>query len=281
MRLKNDNKKCIVCGNLYTRYLLGFYRCAKCKLIYSRQKSGFGNCIQGMKSIAFKNYKIIADVLDKKIKIRGLKILDVGCAEGGFTDLMISKGALTLGIEPDITAAKDAIFKKIPLKISSFESLSGSKNKFDVIVFNDVFEHMSDPHLTLLKSVKMLNRGGLILINLPVSSGFIFKVVTLLAKIGIKSPYKRIWAQGLSSPHIYFYNENNLTALLNIYKFELIDKGRLISLSAEGMYDRVRSTYGPFISFFISIFAIFLNQISKLLPSDVLYLLFKKNEKKT
>jgi 2-polyprenyl-3-methyl-5-hydroxy-6-metoxy-1,4-benzoquinol methylase len=281
MSLKNDNKKCIVCGNPYRKYLLGFSKCAKCKLIYSGQKSGFGNCIQGMKSIAFKNYKIIADVLDKKIKIRGLKILDVGCAEGGFTDLMISKGALTLGIEPDINAAKDAIFKKIPIKISSFESLSGSKNKFDVIVFNDVFEHMSDPHLTLFKSVKMLNRGGLILINLPVSSGFIFKIVTLLAKIGIKSPYKRIWAQGLSSPHIYFYNENNLTALLNIYKFELIDKGRLVSLSAEGMYDRVRSTYGPFISFFISIFAIFLNQISKHLPSDVLYLLFKKNEKKT
>jgi hypothetical protein len=100
--------------------------------------------------------------------------------------------------------------------------------------------------------------------------------VTALARIGIQSPYKRIWGQGLSSPHIYFYNENNLTALLNTYKFELIYKGRLIALTSEGMYDRIRSTYGPFISFFISFFAIFLTLISRFLPSDVLYLLFRK-----
>lgn len=271
---------CTICNNPYKKHVLNFLICPNCKLIYSKQKAGFGNPIQGMQKIAFDNYYRVANVLEKTLDIKNSKILDVGCAEGGFTEILLSMGANPLGIEPDKASAFDAIKKKLPLELSGFEEMTSQSGKFDVIVFNDVFEHMQDPCLSLKKSDELLKKDGYILINLPVSKGLIFKIVLLMAKLGIKSPYKRIWAQGLSSPHIYFYNDYNIELLLSSFNFKLIEKGPLISISSDGMFKRVRSTYGVISSIIISLVALCFVSISKFFPPDVMYLLFKKNEEK-
>jgi len=278
MTSKDNTLSCIVCNSSYFKNISGVLRCHECDLLYSGQKSGFGNPIQGMNNIAMLNYDTVAKALESVISINGAKILDVGSAEGGFTELMIHKGANSLGLEPDTDAAKEALAKKIPFQLISFENFVGEENTYDAIVFNDVFEHMQDPTLVLDKSCKLLNSDGLILINAPMSSGFIFRVVKFAARFGIESPYRRIWGKGLSSPHIYFYSEKNLKILLSKYDFDLVCKGRLIALSTEGMYQRVRSTYGPLSAMIISIFASLFVFISNLFPPDVMFLLFKKNE---
>ena len=135
---------------------------------------------------------------------------------------------------------------------------------------------MQDPLLTLEKSCRLLKDKGLILINAPMSSGFIFRAVHLAARVGIESPYRRIWAQGLCSPHIYFYSESNLRTLLAKYKFELVGEGRLVTLATEGMYQRVRSTYDPLLALIISAIASLFVLISNLFPADVKYLIFKR-----
>jgi SAM-dependent methyltransferase len=271
-------KDCIVCGSAYVPEVAGSVRCPQCGLLYSGQKAGFGNAIQGMGTIALRNYAIVADALERAMPLRGAKILDVGCAEGGFTELMLSKGADSLGLEPDKDAARDALAKKLPVELVSFENFAGGENEYDAIVFNDVFEHLQDPVLALEKSCRLLKANGMILINAPVSSGFIFKMVGAAARLGIDSPYRRIWAQGLASPHIYFYAESNLKALLAKYKFELVDRGRLVTLATDGMYQRVRSTYGPLSALIISAIASLFVLISNMFPADVVYLLFKKDE---
>jgi len=276
MKSKINNLSCIVCGSAYAPEEDGVRQCQKCKLLYSGQKAGFGNPIEGMSAIAFRNYAIVADALERVISLSGGKILDVGSAEGGFTDLMLGKGAHSLGLEPDRDSAKEALLKKLPMELVSFESFNGKENEYDVIVFNDVFEHMQDPNLSLEKANRMLKDGGFILINAPVSTGFIFRAVKLAARMGLKSPYQRIWAKGLCSPHIYFYSDENLTTLLKGHHFELVDNGRLIALATDGMYQRVRSTYGPAPAFVISALASLFVMISNLFPADVKYLLFRK-----
>lgn len=278
MNTEHDIKTCIVCRNAYVTKLAGFLLCPQCGLLYSGQKAGYGNPIQGMSSIALRNYTIVADALEKALPLDGAWILDVGCADGGFTELMQRKGAFSLGLEPDRDAAREALEKKLPVELVSFENFDGGEEEFDAIVFNDVFEHMQDPLLALEKSCSLLKDGGFILINIPVSSGFIFRMVRAAARLGIESPYRRIWGQGLCSPHIYFYDENNLKILLAKYKFELVDSGRLVALSSDGMYCRVRSTYGPLSSLIITAVASLFVLISNMFPADVMYLLFKKNE---
>ncbi len=276
MTSEDEIKSCIVCGSAYAPSVAGVFRCPQCGLLYSGQKAGFGNAIQGMSTIALRNYAIVADALERVMPLRGTKILDVGCAEGGFTELMLRKGADSLGLEPDSDAAREALAKKLHVELVSFESFAGGEKEYDAIVFNDVFEHMQNPVLALEKSCSLLKDGGFILINAPVSSGFIFRMVGIAARLGIESPYRRIWAQGLCSPHIYFYSETNLRTLLAKYKFELVDRGRLVTLATDGMYQRVRSTYGPISALFISTVASLFVLISNLFPADVKYLLFRK-----
>lgn len=278
MSMENKNSSCVICGGTYEPKSSGVLDCPQCGLLYSGQKAGFGNAIQGMGTIAFRNYAIVANALKRVIPLRGCKILDVGSAEGGFTELMLSQGAMCLGLEPDKDAANEALIKKLPVELASFESFAGAEEEYDAIVFNDVFEHMEDPALSLEKAHKMLKNGGVILINAPLSSGFIFRAVRFAAQLGVESPYKRIWARGLCSPHIYFYSEKNLITLLSKYKFEFTDSGRLVTLSTDGMYQRVRSTYGPASALIISAVASVFVLISNLFPADVKYLLFRKNE---
>jgi len=278
MIAKSDLIPCVICGSDYVSGVAGVSRCPECDLLYSGQKAGFGNAIQGMGTIALRNYSIVAKALDEVIPLHGAKILDVGSAEGGFTELMLQNGADCLGLEPDSDAAREAIQKKIPVELVSFESFIGKEDEYDVIVFNDVFEHMQDPLQSLNKSYRLLKNHGFIVINAPLSSGFIFRVVQIAARLGVKSPYQRIWAKGLCSPHIYFYTEGNLKTLLAKYKFEFISSERLVTLATEGMYQRVRSTYGPISALIISLIASLFVLISNLFPADVKYLLFKKNE---
>ena len=126
------------------------------------------------------------------------------------------------------------------------------------------------------KANKMLKDGGYVLINAPVSTGFIFRAVKFASRMGVKSPYQRIWAKGLCSPHIYFYSEDNLRTLLAKYKFEFVGGGRLVTLATDGMYQRVRSTYGPLSALIISVIASLFVLMSNLFPADVKYLLFRK-----
>lgn len=276
MTSKSETRSCIVCGSAYVPEMAGIYSCGQCGLLYSGQEAGFGNPIQGMGAIAMRNYVTVADALEKAIPLHGAKILDVGCAEGGFTELMLQRGAQCLGLEPDRDAAQDALVKQLPIELVSFESFAGKENEYNVIVFNDVFEHMQDPHLALEKSIRMLKDDGFVLINAPLSSGFIFTMVRIAARLGMPSPYRRIWAQGLSSPHIYFYAERNLETLLAKYNLEPVSKGRLVALATDGMYQRVRSTYSPFSALVISTLASVFTLISNLFPADVLYLLCRK-----
>jgi SAM-dependent methyltransferase len=267
---------CVVCGSPYVPQVAGVLRCPQCGLLSSGQKAGFGNPIQGMGTIALRNYVIVADALERAMPLRGAKVLDVGCSEGGFTELMLHKGADALGLEPDSDAAREALDKQLPVELVSFENFVGGEEAYDAIVFNDVFEHMQDPVLVLERSCRLLKDNGIILINAPVSSGFIFRMVGIAARLGIESPYRRIWAQGLASPHIYFYDETNLRTLLAKYKFEFVDCGRLVALATDGMYQRVRSTYGPLSALTISAVASLFVQISNAFPADVMYFMFKK-----
>jgi SAM-dependent methyltransferase len=276
MTLKAESKTCIVCGASFDFMVEKILRCPQCGLFHSTHKAGFGNPIKGMTAIAHRNYATVATALQKVMHLQGAKILDVGCAEGGFTELMLLNGADCLGVEPDREAAKDALKKKLPVKLVSFEEFAVGEKKYDAIVFNDVFEHIQDPIQALEKSCRLLKSRGFVLINAPVSSGLIFRIVAIAARLGIKSPFRRIWADGLCSPHIYFYNANNLKALLANYHFELADSGQLVSLTSAGLYQRVRSTYRPLPALIITAVASLFVLISKNFPADVIYLLFKK-----
>ncbi len=103
------------------------------------------------------------------VPINVKSLLDVGCGTGNFSRAIKDKtGCEVWGIEPVAMEAVEA--KKVldEVKIGFFEDVIDSIDKqFEVICFNDVLEHMPDPHQTLKMCIRVLGPGGIIIASMP------------------------------------------------------------------------------------------------------------------
>lgn len=97
------------------------------------------------------------------------KILEVGCGEGKFSAILTEQGKETWAIEPDPESAEVAaksLFKVLHGSID--EKLSEvPDNSFDVIVMNDVIEHLTEPWDDIQKLKKKLKDDGVFVSSIP------------------------------------------------------------------------------------------------------------------
>lgn len=99
------------------------------------------------------------------------KMLDVGCAEGGFASLVLSKrpDMEIWGIEPVEAAAQKAQTRLTRVLCSGIESAIDQlpPAHFDCITFNDVLEHLIDPWAILRMMREKLAPGGHLVASIP------------------------------------------------------------------------------------------------------------------
>ena len=95
----------------------------------------------------------------------GIKTLEVGCGEGAFS-MTIPDTAETWGIEPEVSSATIARDRLSTVLMSTFEEASTQlpRSYFDLVICNDVIEHMSD-HVTFLNSIRTYMRSDAYLIG--------------------------------------------------------------------------------------------------------------------
>ena len=96
------------------------------------------------------------------------RVLEIGCAHGGFVALLQWAGYKAIGIEMSPWVAEFA------RKTFGVEVLTGpveqqpfAPGSFDVIVMNDVIEHLPDPLQTLRHCAGLLSPGGVFLVQTP------------------------------------------------------------------------------------------------------------------
>jgi len=93
------------------------------------------------------------------------KILEIGCGEGNFIEQLVSETTETWGVEPDISSADIATTKIFKVLLGTLDQVLDElpENYFDVIVLNDVLEHLLEPwdDLKLLKS-KLKDQGAVV-----------------------------------------------------------------------------------------------------------------------
>ena len=84
----------------------------------------------------------------------GLKVLEIGCGEGAFS-IDIRNAIETWGIEPDQRSAEVAKTRLFKVFVNTFDAVKAElpANYFDLIVCNDVIEHMTD-HDAFLRSIQ-------------------------------------------------------------------------------------------------------------------------------
>ena len=114
----------------------------------------------------------------KVMRNKSATILDVGCGEGKFLKSIYQLGFENCrGIDPFISQEQ-----KNPFPIEKKE-LSEINQKFDIICFHHVFEHLENVNQTLEKCQMLLNKNGKIIIRVPVKDSFAFET------------YKENWVQ--------------------------------------------------------------------------------------
>jgi 2-polyprenyl-3-methyl-5-hydroxy-6-metoxy-1,4-benzoquinol methylase len=227
----------------------------------------------GLKELRKGNFERLLHVIESHHP-PGQRLLDVGCGHGWFLDLAGSRFS-ALGLEPDATVALQT---GVTVRRGYFPDALEAAETFDVIVFNDVIEHIPEIDATLAECRARLNPNGILLLNLPNSRGLFYRVSKLLLKLGMPSFFERLWQKDLPSPHIHYFNPANLAAVLKRHGFAIGEIGRLETLRLSGLRDRITYT-GDYVTatrWLIYAATACSLPFLRMLPNDIFYVTARK-----
>jgi len=224
-----------------------------------------------------RNFERILDALDRHAGAGRRELLEVGCAHGWFLEAAARRGYSVHGIEPDAQSAAVAMSRGYDVKVGFFPGALDDDRGYDTIVFNDVFEHLSDVRSATALCRAKLRPGGLLVINLPNSNGALFRIASAVDRLGISGPYERLWQKGFPSPHLSYFNPDALTRLVVSHGFAEVHRERLASVEVRGLWQRVRYDRNAGIAGSLVVWtAVTLaNPLLKVLPGDIALQIFR------
>lgn len=227
----------------------------------------------GLRELRLANFELLLKELER-LGIHSGKLLDVGSAHGWFLELA-GKKFNVLGIEPDAAMFRASSSRKLPVRGGFFPEALRNDERFDVIVFNDVFEHIPNAAKTLADCNRYLNDNGILVLNLPDSAGFFYKLSKVLHRMGVSAFFDRMWQKDFPSPHLHYFNIRNLDLLLTRNNFRLISGGRLPTIHAKGLFTRISYASKSGVIGRILVYAGILISlpILNIVPSDISYII--------
>lgn len=108
------------------------------------------------------------DLADRGKTLRGKTVLDVGCFTGEFLGLMRNEGCKIIGLELQKDAVKIAN-KKLHGKVFAVDVMSNKfpHQHFDIVTLLGIIEHVTDPLKLIERSLHLLKKGGVLMIQTP------------------------------------------------------------------------------------------------------------------
>lgn len=231
----------------------------------------------GLRHLRQSNFDRLVGVIRQHWPASGGHLLDVGAAHGWFLDAA-TEHFNVLGVEPDSQVFSAARAQGKPIRQGYFPDALHNGELFDIIVFNDVIEHIPDIHSTLAACRERLSPGGLLVLNLPSSKGVFYRLAKLLHGLGIRGPFERLWQKGLPSPHVHYFHAQNLSKLLSCNGFAEQASGRLPTLQLRGLFTRISYTGEHHLFIRVALYALIAGALPllRLMPGDIIYSVFKR-----
>lgn len=139
------------------------------------------------------------------------RVLEIGCAEGGFKE-NFSSDIEYWGVEPVNEVAEHARRKNIHVLCGTYEDVCNQipDAYFDVVVCNDVIEHMFAPETFMLSVKNKLTANGVLIGSIP-NVRFWGNLINLL----IKRDWKYEDSGVLDKTHLRFFTDKSFRRLLN------------------------------------------------------------------
>ena len=231
---------------------------------------------RGLADIRHANFKTVIRVIDDAHP-PGNRLLDVGCAHGWFLDAARPRFDVT-GIEPSERVAEGAKRRGHEVRNGLFPSALTAGETFDVITFNDVFEHIPNASDTMQHAAQSLNPDGLLVLNVPTRRGFFYKLSRGFTHVGVIGPFERLWQKHFSSPHLYYFDADVLGTMGKNHGLTLVRRKSLHTLHLKGLWQRLNYDRSSSRSVNALLFAMIVAAypVIRLLPSDIDLLVFRK-----
>ena len=196
---------------------------------------------QGLVKLRNANFQRLLDWVCTRLSLPDGKprLLDVGCAHGWFIEHAATRFEAS-GIEPDIKVAAATRARGLAVRSGFFPEALAAGERFDVIVFNDVLEHIPDVNAVLAACWQHLQPGGWVIVNAPSRRGFLYRLSKLLARLGRGGAFARMWQLGFPSPHVHYFDTATIRLLAHRAGFSVAGRTRLASMSVRGLFARIR-----------------------------------------
>lgn len=188
------------------------YLCEKCNVAFvdpatPRKKTShiYSFADYKKREIQFRTrYKSTVELIKKNIK--GKKILEVGAGFGLLSSMLHTEGFDVSALEPDVSPVYLKGLSVRLFKEYLVEHVKRSTIKYDAIILYDVLEHVDFPRETVSLFEKLLNKGGIVVIQTPNYQSMMAQIV-------------RNWSWWMVEDHRYFFSKKSLDILFNNKKW--------------------------------------------------------------
>lgn len=153
---------------------------------------------------------LIADLIAPRLPDHDVRILDVGCATGRLLDELRQRGfPRVTGLDPSPACAATAErLYRIPVLNLTLAELSERNERFDLVIFVGVLEHLEDLTEAFVQLRRILTPGGLVYVEVPDATAF---------ADWPNAPY-----QDFSTEHINFFAPQSLANLFALQGFSTV-----------------------------------------------------------
>lgn len=269
-----------------------FYQCDACHFLASELPVAINTDLdrqvdevereKGLLSLRQANFVRILDRMESCLGGRYGSLLEVGCAHGWFLQAAKMRGYAVTGLEPDPQFREKADANGMQIITGYFPTGLSPGKTFDVIVFNDVFEHLPEPDAAMRGVAEHLNSGGAVVINIPNSQGFFYRTAMMLDAVGIQGPLRRMWQFNFPSPHLSYFNPAALARLAKKYNLSEVHRSSLATVTVDGLWQRLRHVQqlqptNVVISAGVWLAVATLSPLISRLPSDASLMIFRKD----
>lgn len=102
--------------------------------------------------------------------LRGRRVLDAGCGAGDYSRALAARGAAVWGVEIDrdkLAKSRVAAGAHGRLVCGDLERAPFAQASFDLVLYNEVLEHVPDDAAALRESFRLLRPGGVLVVFAP------------------------------------------------------------------------------------------------------------------
>ncbi|MCX6792464.1 MAG: class I SAM-dependent methyltransferase [Candidatus Falkowbacteria bacterium] len=151
--------------------------------------------------------------IDKVFAKTNAKILEIGCADGSFSKLLMKRGYNVVGIDIAEEAVKAACVNGVEAQVMNVEEGLGFNDEtFDAVIACEVIEHLYDTDFFIKEILRVLKKGGYIFLSTPNLASLQNRLLLMLGRYPKYSEYK---IDDSSAGHIRNYTTRIIAKQLN------------------------------------------------------------------